>query len=78
MMSMQVLQPQNIPIAEVLGASGRDPEMEVYCLLVLLRCKPFLEPYVEDLRQPHKMGPEKEFPLGLKGFHTLYPGMDFR
>jgi len=30
------------------------------------------------LRQPHKMGPEKEFPVGLKGFHTLYPGMDFR
>ncbi|DBA65601.1 TPA: hypothetical protein ACH3X2_002666 [Trebouxia sp. C0005] len=74
----QILQPQNLPISEALDSTGRDPEKEVYRLLVLLRCKPFLEPYVADLRQPHKMGPEKEFPVSLERFHTLYPGMDFR
>ena len=63
---------------DVLGKTGRDPEKEVYRLLVLLRCKPFLEPYVADLRRPVKMGPDTAFPLGLKGFHTLYLGMDFR
>lgn len=77
-MMLQILQPQNVLMSEVLEGTGRDPEMEVYRLLVLLRCKPFLDPYVADLRQPHKMGPEKQFPLGLNGFHTLYPGMDFR
>lgn len=75
---MQVLQPQNVAMSDVLGSSGRDHEKEVYRLLVLLRCKPFLEPYVADLQQPHKMGPNKTFPLGLSGFHTLYMGMDFR
>ncbi len=78
LIAVQILQPQNVPIAEVLDSTGRDPEKEVYRLLVLLRCKPFLEPYVADLRQPHKMGPDKEFPVSLKRFHTLYPGMDFR
>ena len=75
---LQVLQPDNVPMSEVLGKTGRDPEMEVYRLLVLLRCKSFLEPYVADLRRPVKMGPDTAFPLGLKGFHTLYLGMDFR
>lgn len=75
---MQVLQPQNLPMSEVLGKTGRDHEKEVFRLLALLRCKPFLEPYVAYLRQPHKMGPNKTFPLGLEGFHTLYTGMDFR
>lgn len=65
-------------MSDVLGKTGRDPEKEVYRLLVLLRCKPFLEPYVADLRRPVKMGPDTAFPLGLKGFHTLYLGMDFR
>lgn len=75
---LQVLQPDNVPMSDVLGSTGRDHEKEVYRLLVLLRCKPFLEPYVADLRRPAKMGPDTAFPLGLKGFHTLYLGMDFR
>ena len=75
---VQVLQPQNLPISEVLKSSGRDPEKEVYRLLMLLRCKPFLEAYIADMKLPHKMGPEQKFPIGLSGFHTLYPGMDFR
>ncbi|KAL3132425.1 hypothetical protein ABBQ32_008983 [Trebouxia sp. C0010 RCD-2024] len=75
----QILQPDNVPISSVLGNSGRDPEKEVYQLLVLLRCKPFLEPYVAEMRLPHKMGSEAVFPLGLRaGFHTLYEGVDFR
>lgn len=75
---MQVLQPDNVPLIDVLGNTGRDHEKEVYRLLVLLRCKPFLEPYVADLRRSDKMGPNTAFPVGLKGFHTLYLGMDFR
>lgn len=76
---VQILQPDNVPISSVLGNSGRDPEKEVYQLLVLLRCKPFLEPYVAEMRLPHKMGSEAVFPLGLRaGFHTLYEGVDFR
>ena len=67
-----------MPLSDVLGSSGRDPEKEVYRLLVQLRCKPFLEPYVADLRRPDKMGPRTAFPLGVKGFHSLYSGMDFR
>ena len=65
-------------ISEVLKGSGRDPEKEVYRLLVLLRCKPFLRPYIADMMLPHKMGPDQKFPLNMGGFHTLYPGMDFR
>ena len=75
---LQVLQPQNLPMNEVLKGSGRDPEKEVYRLLLLLRCKPFLEAYIADMKLPHKMGSEHKFPVGLSGFHTLYPGMDFR
>lgn len=57
---------------------SRDHEKEVYCLLVFLRCKPFLEPYVADLRRLATMGPDTAFPLGVTGFHTLYLSMDFK
>lgn len=76
---VQILQPDNVPISNALGNLGRDPEKEVYQLLVLLRCKPFLEPYVAEMRLPQKMGSDTVFPLGLRdGFHTLYEGVDFR
>lgn len=66
----------------------RDPEAEIYRILVDLRCALFLDSYVATLESDQRMGPQKHMPLGLKAFesiggwsgsfHPLNNGIDFR
>ena len=66
----------------------RDPEAEIYQILVDLRCADFLDLYVATLESDQRMGAQKQMPLGLKAFrsiggwtgsfHPLNNGIDFR
>ena len=85
---MQVLEPGNATFLTTLQNPLRDPEAEIYQILVNLRCADFLELYVGTLESDQRMGAQKQMPLGLKAFrsiggwtgsfHPLNNGIDFR
>ena len=84
----QVVEPHNMTFSSYIDYLRRDPEKEVYDLLVGLRCAPFLDSYVATLESDQRMGKNKTMPLGLKThnsvggrtgtFHTINNGIDFR
>ena len=85
---MQVVEPNNKTFAKYIDHLERDPEREVYNLLVSLRCAPFLDSYVATLESDHRMGKNVSMPLGLRThdsiggrtgtFHHINNGIDFR
>ncbi len=87
-MHIQVLQPGNGTFLTTLQKLRRDPEAEIYEILVDLRCADFLDLYVATLESDQRMGTQKQMPLGLKAFgsiggwtssfHPLNNGIDFR
>ena len=86
---LQVIEPGNSTFLSAIHGLRRDPELEIYDILVQLRCAPFLERYVATLMSDQRMGSEKSMPLGLKAFkspvggwsgsfHPVNNGIDFR
>lgn len=84
---MQVIE-NNTTFADYINFLQRDPEREVYDLLVSLRCAPFLDSYVATLKSDDRMGKNMTMPLGLRThdsiggrtgtFHPINNGVDFR
>ena len=85
---VQVMEPGNTSFLNAIHSSHRDPEAEIFRILVDLRCALFLDSYVATLESDQRMGPQKHMPLGLKAFrsiggwtgsfHPLNNGIDFR
>lgn len=85
----QVMEPGNKTFDNVRRSMHRDPELEIYHILVQLRCAPFLKQYVATLMSDQRMGKGKSMLLGLKAFkspvggwsgsfHPVNNGIDFR
>ena len=82
------MEPGNATFLSAIHSLHRDPEAEIYQILVELRCALFLDMYVTTLESDTRMGPQKHMPLGLKAFksiggwsgsfHPLNNGIDFR
>ena len=66
-----MVEPGNLTFAKYMHHFNREIEVEVYQLLVKLRCARFLDSYVATLESDHRMGKNMSMPLGLKTYDSI-------